>query len=367
MKKIGILTVHKADNFGAVLQNYALQQAIITVGMKPETIDYYSRAIEDVYKICRSVKFGFSLPRIIKNIASNILNFRNAVISKRKFEEFRKKYLNVSSIRYDADTISTADYDVYIAGSDQIWNSQIIGKEDIPIYTLAFTEEHTAAYGASCGSEEYLIADVASIAKIQMITVREQQLCDRLKQMGITSRVVCDPVFLLEQEKWKILFENKPRKKCRFVFLYYMDNRSNQAAMIAKSIARSKGIKVCCPRKYDKLSIMNYYAINKFSDGPLDFLDEIYQAEYIVSSAFHGVAFAILMEKEFVALLHKETGERVKNLLEYLGLEERIVTDLEDFQKRSHDWKPIDYHKVRERVEKFREESMECLREICRL
>lgn len=367
MKTIGILTFHKADNFGAVLQNYALQQAIITIGMKPETIDYYSRTVEEVYKIWGPVRSGFSIPRIITRIASDILNFRNAVINKRKFEDFRQKYLNISPIRYDADTISTADYDVYIAGSDQIWNSQIIGKEDIPAYTLAFSEGHTATYGASCGSEDYLIADVANIAKIQMITVREQQLCDRLKQMGITSRVVCDPVFLLEQNNWKILIENKPRKKCKFVFLYYTDKRSNQAAMIAKSIARSKGIKVYCPRKYDKLTIMNYYAINKFSDGPLDFLDEIYQAEYIVSSSFHGVAFAILMEKEFVALLHKEIGERVKNLLEYLGLEERIVTDLEDFQKRSCYWKPIDYCKVRKKVNEFREESMECLREICSL
>lgn len=367
MKRIGILTFHKADNYGAVLQNYALQQAIITMGMKPETIDYYSQAVEKVYKIWGSVRFKFSILCLVKKIASNIMNFRNAVISKKKFEYFRKKYLNISSVRYDADTISTAEYDVYIAGSDQIWNKLILGKEDIPVYTLAFAEEHTATYGASSGSEDNFINDVESISKIQLITVREQQLHNALKKVGIISRVVCDPVFLLEKDNWIKLIKNTPRKKYKYVFLYYLDNGKEQAAMIAKSIADSMGIKIYYPRKYDMLSIMNHYGINRFSDGPLDFLDEIYRAEYVVSSSFHGVAFALLMEKDFVAVLHKETGERVKNLLEHLGLEERIVTDLEEFQKRNRHWESIDYRIVREKVNKFREESMECLREICRL
>lgn len=367
MKKIGIITFHRADNFGAVLQNYALQQAVVCNGMIPETIDYYCLNVERWYEIWHSVMWGETPLVVIKKVLITCLNFRKAVISKRKFENFRKNYLNISAEKYDADTISNAIYDVYIAGSDQIWNKEIIGKEDIPAYTLAFTGEHTAAYGASSGSEEYLIDEVDSISKIQLITVREKQLCDALGRRGIASKVVCDPVFLLDKDKWKKIIRDMPQMRHKYVFLYYIDEGREQAAVIAKMIAASTKARVHYPRKYDKAALLHGYGINRFSDGPLDFLNEIDQAEYIVSSSFHGAAFAILMEKEFVAVLHKKTGERVKNLLAYLGLEERIVSDKVDFQKRSPHWKPINYNAVRKKLDELRRESMECLREMCEL
>lgn len=367
MKKIGIITFHRADNYGAVLQNYALQQAVMMRGMKAETIDYYSPAIEMPYQIWGSAKRRGSLLRILKRTANVIMNLHNTIVSQRKYKDFRENYLNISAEKYDADTISNAIYDVYIAGSDQIWNKEIIGKEDIPAYTLAFTGEHTAAYGASSGSEEYLIDEVDSISKIQLITVREKQLCDALGRRGIASKVVCDPVFLLDKDKWKKIIKDMPQMRHKYVFLYYIDEGREQAAVIAKMVATSTKARVHYPRKYDKAALLHGYGINKFSDGPLDFLNEIDQAEYIVSSSFHGAAFAILMEKEFVAVLHKKTGERVKNLLAYLGLEERIVSDKVDFQKRSPHWKPINYNTVRKKLDELRRESMECLREMCEL
>lgn len=367
MKKIGIITFHRADNFGAVLQNYALQQAVMMLGMEAETIDYYSPAIEMPYKIFGSAKPRGLLSHIVKQTVNIILNSHNVIISRRKYKEFRENYLNISREKYDTDTISNAAYDVYIAGSDQIWNKGIIGEEDISAYTLAFAKEHTAAYGASCGSIEYLIDEVESISKIQMITVREQQLFNELKNRGIASKVVCDPVFLLNRDKWKKMIRNMAHAKHKFVFLYYIDEGREQAVLIAKAIAAATKAKIHYPRKYDKASLLNNYGINKFSDGPLDFLNEIDQAEYIVSSSFHGVAFAILMEKEFTVVLHKKTGERAKNLLYSLGLEERIVSDKEDFQKRSPHWKPINYNEVRKKLDEFRKESMECLRKMCEL
>lgn len=337
------------------------------LGMEVETIDYYSPTIERPYNNRVCVQHRSSLLHILKRTVYVILNFRNTVISQRKYKEFRENYLNISKEKYDADTISNASYDVYIAGSDQIWNKEIIGREDIPAYTLAFTGEHTAAYGASCGSEAYLIDEVDRISKIQMITVREQQLCNALKKRGIASKVVCDPVFLLSRDKWKKIIKNMPPIRHKYVLLYYIDEGKEQAAMIAKTIAASIKAKVHYPRKYDKSALINHYGINKFSDGPLDFLNETDQAEYIVSASFHGVAFAILMEKEFTVLLHKKTGERVKNLLVCLGLEERIVRDQKDFQEKSRYWKPIDYNKVKIKLSEYREKSMACLREMCEL
>lgn len=367
MKKIGIITFHRADNFGAVLQNYALQQAIVLNGMLPETIDYYCYNVERVYKVWHSAMCGGTLLSIVKNVLMTILNFPGTIINKKKYNDFRKNYLSISKRKYDANTISNAVYDVYIAGSDQVWNKKIIGKEDIFAYTLSFAKEHTAAYGASCGNEEYLIDGMDGISNIQLVTVREQQLCNKLKKMGIASKVVCDPIFLLNRDKWVEIIGDMPTIKQRYVFLYYIDEGKELAAVIAKTIAVSMNAKVHYPRKYDKAALVKHYGVNRFSDGPLDFLNEIYQAEYVVSSSFHGTAFAILMEKEFVAVLHNKTGERVKTLLDCLGLEERIVADKEDFQNRSPYWKPINYNAIRKKLVELREESMSCLREMCEL
>ncbi|MBQ7067109.1 MAG: polysaccharide pyruvyl transferase family protein [Lachnospiraceae bacterium] len=367
MKKIGILTFHKADNFGAVLQNYALQQALFSLGTEPETIDYCCEKVESSYTIWTQVKGDVSILRVLKSRAGDILNYRNAVISKKRFEDFRKKYLRISSSRFCASTIRDAKYDVYIAGSDQIWNKEIVGTEDLYAYTLAFAPHNTATFGASCGGMDCLIDDTQNLSRIEIVTVRESELCDELKKRGIKCQVVCDPVFLLKREQWIALIENMPKRKKRHIFLYYIDSGRDNAAMIANEISKKLGVKVHYPKRYDMKTIKNHYGINVFSDGPLEFIAEISGADFIVSSSFHGIAFSILMEKEFVAVLHEKTGDRVRNLLEYLGLNERIVVDLNDFKNRSTYWKPIDYKSVKVKLEKWKEESIGYLREMSEL
>ena len=153
-KTIGIITFHRADNFGAVLQNYALQQAIYKLGYKCETIDYISKNIEDFYSLD-----NLNNKISIKKKIENTINKKSKKISHEKFESFRKNFLYISSKQYTSDTIKEANYQLYICGSDQIWNREIIGPEDVVTYTLNFTNMKKAAYSASCGSNNYLIND----------------------------------------------------------------------------------------------------------------------------------------------------------------------------------------------------------------
>lgn len=134
---------------------------------------------------------------------------------------------------------------------------------------------------------------------------------------------------------------------------------------IAKDLARKNNLDVVYSKRLDSESERNHYGINRFSDGPLDFIKEIECADYVVVSSFHGVAFSILMEKNFIALLHENTGSRVHSLLRKLGLQDRIVKNFEDYQNRK--FAAIDYTRVRPIIENWKMESIEHLRKICEL
>lgn len=366
-KKLGILTFHRADNFGAVLQNYALQQAIISLCVSPETIDYHSKRIDEAYRVFRKPTCKESFSRKFKNRIWDIINLKNAYISKMRFENFRKQYLAISSSEYSVNNISDSDFDIYLSGSDQIWNKEIIGEEDESVFSLSFTNQKKATYAASCGNVNCLIDKTDALKEINIISVRELELSIFLGEKGICSVVVLDPVFLLDKEQWNALIKDIPIRKNKYVFLYYIDSGRDVAALIANKISHELGLQVYYPKRYDKTSIKNHYGISSFSDGPLEFIAEIANAEFVVVSSFHGAAFSIIMEKEFVAVLHEKTGERVKNLLVELGLEDRIVTDSDDFERRRHTFKKIDYKLVKERIDLMKGKSLECLSQICDL
>lgn len=365
MKKVGILSFHGADNYGAVLQNYGLQQAVISLGHSVETIDYKCEKIVNSYHVWRQLNYEKHALRKVKNRVADVVNYQQAAKRKKRFVQFRETYLCLSEKVYDSKNISEAQYDLFITGSDQVWNKNIIGMEDTDVYTLAFTGEKKAAYAASCGDIAKLVDQKDSIAQLLKITVREKELCDELKKNNIQSEIVCDPVFLLEKARWLKLAGMISAKNQKYVFMYCVCN-SEITLPIARLIADRKEWALRIPGRYNKSIVRSGKCKRVFSDGPLEFLAEIEGAEVIVTSSFHGTAFSLLLEKEFVAVL-PESGSRVRNLLQFLGLEERIVSDLDEFRQASRSWNPIDYSKITPKIKRWRIQSLEQLKEICEL
>lgn len=363
MKKIGILTLHGANNFGAVLQNYALQKSISRMGYQCETIDYRISQIDYEYKNLKLFR-GKNPVKNIRGLYWDFKNLKDAQISSRKFDEFRNRYITLSPKQYTGSTIATASYDLFIIGSDQVWNNGIIRNDNIDVFTLSFTQSKKAAYAASCGNIKSLVP-VSRIKQFDYVTVRENDLCDYLVENGISAKVVCDPTILLTKEDWEDLISETPIDHSEYVYLYYIDSGKNDAANIAKVIAKQSNKKVFYSRKMDKDAMKCKYGTNRFSDGPLDFIKEIACADFVVVSSFHGVVFSIIMEKNFITLLHESTGSRVQSLLKNLGLQDRIVRNLEDYQKRV--FPEIDYSKVTPIIQELRTESLAALREICNL
>lgn len=363
MKKIGILTLQSANNFGAVLQNYALQKAIIKLGYKCETINYRIPQIDDEYK---NIKI-FRTRNPVYNLICLYWDLRNlgkARINSKKYDEFRKKYIALSTREYNVENIAEAEYDLFIVGSDQVWNTGIIRSNNTNTFSLEFTSSKKASYAASCGNINALIP-LEAIRNFDYVTVRENELFEYLLQNGIYSNVVCDPTILLTKAEWKDLVKDIRMDYRGYVYLYYIDSGKNDAALIANDLANKNKLKVIYSKRLDKDADTNSYGINRFSDGPLDFIKEIECAEYVVVSSFHGVVFSILMEKNFIALLHENTGSRVYSLLSRVGLQDRIVKNVEDYRRRN--FAAIDYSKVRPLIEKWKTESIKHLRKICEL
>ena len=367
--KIGILTFHRADNYGAVLQNYALQETLQTIGEQPVTIDYRTSNIERWYQVKIFEKRGGVLYRL-KNTIWNIYRYNQSIKRKKAFEHFRNKMLNVSEEVNKGNIEQVCDeFDIFICGSDQVWNENIIGLEDIDIYSLKFAKnKYKASYAASAGVTDSISeALLERIGELNYITVRETTLSRFLHKKGLDVVTVCDPVFLISRTDWckKVGNVKYRNNRAPYLFLYYIDSHRKETCQIARYIAHQRNLKIVYPTAKCKYTLGLGNCV--YDEGPFEFILDIINADYVVASSFHAIAFSILFHKEFVVVLHDTTGERVKDLLEKVGLQERIVKGADDFKKREQSFRNIDYKKVDTILADWKKSSLLELRKMCML
>lgn len=341
--KIGTLTFHRADNYGALLQSYALYKKLKNIGHEIKIIDYRSHEIEKIY-----YKYNY-LPQIDKNVLRWCWRlFRNFFIvpklneKKRKCITFRNEYFQMT------DSVLTVEdrkkieneYDLILTGSDQIWNQEITGgKDDWYCFKRSGGKAKVASFAASAGSLENF-REVFSkykddLNRYDMISVRETDIYEFLREnIKIPIVNIFDPVFLLDKEDWNKIAQSPIKQK----YLFYYDVEQNPVSFtIARKIAKEENLLLI---HFDtKYFYEKGFMVNA---GPEEFIGLIRNAEYVVTSSFHATAFSIIFRKKFISALHSTTGARVRSLLTNLGLEDRIVGSVEDFKGFSDDFKNVD-------------------------
>lgn len=362
---IHILSFHGADNYGAVLQNYALQQYLILNGYKVDTLNYKCDVIESSYiprivvkrnDTCKRSVF-YRIARQIKDL----LMYGRIVLRHKNFNKFREDFLVLSSL-YKKEYLLSGNFDskedVYITGSDQIWNTEILKDTENPIYTLSFVgNKKTVAYAASAGNEKFITQnELDSIKKIECISVRENSLqkylCEKLNR---EIACVVDPVFLIKKHQWEEILNKGNNRKKGLIFLYYIGSNAPETIQIAIEHA-----------KYTKRSIVYSGMLNTrllgrakciYQDGPIEFLYNIKDANIVIASSFHAVAFSIIFEKDFIVVPHEKTGGRVIDLLKVLGLEKQIVYSVEEYIERQEELLNIDYSPIKDKINQMVKES----------
>ena len=321
MKKIGIVTFHRAINFGGVLQSYALQQKIKDFGFDVEEIDYYSN---DVYKIYNYFYTGkFNIIKTPIKIALNVAFFSKNVKIKKKFSNFRNKYICTSDLLNSKNEVIdyAKKYDFIISGSDQVWNKDIT-LNDYDFYDLSlFNSNNKISYAASVGKDVISNQEKTYykelINQYKSVSVRESSL---QKTLGGNTSQVMDPVFLIEKEKW-LKIKSKAYEKEKYIFVFSLQQNNDIFKIIDSLRSNYKII------YYSKVPILKRNVKCVYDISPEDFLSLVYNSEMVVTNSFHCLAFSIIFNKKFISVLHKDKSSRQVDLLNKIGLSNRIYSN----------------------------------------
>jgi len=328
MKKIGILTFHRAVNYGAVLQAYALQKTIkkICPKFKVKVIDFYTKETEKAYAI-----LGYAHPNWFKRVvlyAMKLTCYIPLWSKKRKFRKFVETEFSLTRRYWSANDFmkNPPIMDVYVSGSDQVFNCNNNSKE---AYYLSFAKgkskkvAYAPSFGRSVFDEAVELKVRDAILDFDSLSCRETVGAEFLSRVTKTRvPVVVDPVFLLSREEWSN-FSFKPKLGYKYIFVYDL-NGGKSLMQIAKKIAQEKGLKIVCQTQRACV----FYNITKTirSSGPREFVGLMANAEYVVTDSFHGTAFSVLFKKKFcVYIATPHSASRIETLVKLLDLEHCVI------------------------------------------
>ena len=322
-----IVTFHFANNYGAVLQAYALQAHLSQYG----NVEFLSYEPEHLRKLYSLNPFSCGIhPR-------EIVRRARAIPYKRKqfklFSNFRKNDLrcansDTSDIDLAKNIINKAEAVIY--GSDQIWNLGITNSDSIYFGDYVDKTVRKIAYAASFGADN----DPNSISQFvkkylntfDALSVREQSGVKLLSDNGVSNAdVVCDPVFLLDEDCW-INIARKPVENIpENYILYYALRKDEKLIRAAKKVGKDYGIPVFSIHPNGGRSFMIENQLHKI--GPKEFVWLIKNAAYICTNSFHAVAFSSIFKKKVVFHGYENGKGRVESLLSILKSPEFFYKD----------------------------------------
>lgn len=362
MKHIAIVTYHRTNNYGAALQAYALQR-VLSRQYKTDILDYRSPYLEKLY-----LRNALGIKERVRGLIRRVFYpIRTKQLDRRsdRFAYFYKKYYSLSPQIYDEDCVTSANcnYDLFVAGSDQVWNPHL-SRGDWN-YFLEFAPAHKRySYAASVSitnSEEVNKRIEHDLNQFEHILVREKKAVTFLKSLGINRDIaaVCDPVFLLPATEWeKIISEPESEEQTTYVLVYTVANVT-KSLEFAKKLAHENRIKVISIASNQSVRTINGVK-NVLDAGPIEFLQYIKRAAYVVTSSFHALAFSIIFNIPFYYELCKDgsnNNDRLENIAEIFSLKNReILSDRQITQIDSIDWKSVNSI-----LENYRQKSMDIL------
>ena len=348
--KVGIVTCHRAHNYGALLQAYALKTYLTRLGNDVEFVDFvptyfkYDKTVPRRTFKESSWKQKILYPKYLWKWWWPAYKLKLARYS--RFESFIKKYIIAKPLDYRQQ-----QFDMAVYGSDQIWSKEPLDNGTTyfdPAYwgndTVSAKKKIT--YSASMGVMRIAPDDHDFVENhlnnFTSVAVREQELYDYLLSNHLVDAdklfLTIDPVFLLDKAEWEMMVPN--RMIDTPYLLFYDFQIDAETTKLVQQIAAERNLKVI--RITDGVVTTDKIDGYMPTAGPLDFLSLIYYADFVVSSSFHGTAFSIVFEKQFVVRQVWNTS-RVKQLLALSGIENRFVNEFKQYNELSN----IDYANVR--------------------
>lgn len=349
--KIGIVTQPLLNNYGGILQNFAMQYTLRKLGHEPITIDYIL-----------TMSHGRFVKVWLRNLFYNLFHSekrpvpRSRVLKTRNhhFAHFVKSHIATTDIveKYSSKLISRYELDAVVTGSDQVWRP-CYNRRVLTNMFLDFVGKRTKkiAYAASFGVDywEYKPRKARKCGelarRLDAISVREESgvsLCRNY--LGVEAIEVLDPTLLLSAEVYKKVCSNVAPSGERYVAAYILDATPEKVALVEQE-ARRRGVatKIYGADKDAELSIEEWLAM--FRD-----------AEYVITDSFHGCVFSTIFRREFAVIINSERGaSRFISLLGKFALTNRTIIDA---NQGSVPTEPIDWQEVETNLKKYQEHSM---------
>ena len=364
--KAGIITFNSAHNYGAVLQVYAMQEYLKSLGIDVEVINYRIKEIDNVYKLYNVRRKDHKLIRGIKKTYKFIkvnISERWRIKRRENFEYFINNVLNTTKAYYTLAEIQKdfLQYDILIAGSDQIWNVELT-KGFKPAYFLEFgnKDARRISYAASLGNDElpekYIVFYKRYLENFDFISVREESMKELLKDVTDKpiTRVI-DPTLLLDKDKYDNIKIDTKFKGKDYIYVHFIGKDEKTYEMADKM---SRMLKLPIVHNREK-GLFEHELSGEFNERPEQFISVIENAKYIVTNSFHTTVFALIYEKDFITIPHIKRPARMQNLLEIAGLSNHLVEDVRIMPKL--ETLKIDYKDVKKRLLEERKGSIEFL------
>lgn len=352
--KIGIMTHYLHYGYGGVIQNYALQTVLKSLGHEVVTLRCaYNKKVGVIQRI-RALLSRFC--HVILRIDTRSITAKQDVFITKKIEPFIKENINVTSENNSASSFRKTAIDekgeALIVGSDQIWRRGFPYVEECYLNFAQDLNVKRIAYAASFSLDEweydneFTIKCRKLVSKFRAISVREKSavnLCQTY--FGVKAEFVLDPTLLLNKEDYIRLYEKKAEKRLDGeLFTYVLDKTADKEAII-NIISEKTGKK--------RYECMPFYSTTYFNiiKHPAEcvyppitqWLRSINEADIVVTDSFHGMVFCIIFNKPFYVLVNKERGAaRFYSLLGLFGLESRIINHSDDINLVSSiDWNSV--------------------------
>lgn len=342
--KIGILTFHWGTNYGGVLQAYALQWFLQRKGADVEIINYVPKTFRNSLFLCLKTRHLSLLKR-------NISEY----VKEKKFSFFRKKVFSLSRRFCNPDSVNDFinNYDVIVVGSDQVWNPVIMNAEGKPYWLPAKGRTRKIAYAVSLGCTHYSEEERQRIAPWVKdfcgIGLRENtgvaEISHVIEKSSIEVKLTLDPTLLAGCAPFEQFLKKNAIEKS--VFVYVLQQKQKK---IENEIARLQEKGFCINKAHSGFS--RDLSVEEWLNG-------IYNSEFVVTNSYHGVAFSILFRKKFVVFPVEgrlsAMNDRIETLLSRVGLLNRVYRDGQSVDESLNG--PIDWSDVEKKVKFFAEES----------
>lgn len=380
MNKIGIITIDKVNNYGAELQAFALQKKLELSGFQSEIIDYLyyknwrfkdTKASRPFVPLDTKGKITYWIKyRLLNFILEEILAILNGNIRRRmtRFNDFHRQNTRFSKTYYSMPQLykDKLNYDVFIVGSDQVWNP--MSSFSIEPYFLTFAPKNArkVSYASSFGVSA-IPANLKDrfrklLDNLDYISVRELSGVTLVKELSNKKAdLVLDPTLLLNKTDWSKIMSPYPNMSQKYILIYQLSD-SDAIVKLALRISKQYNLKVyrICKRAY--ANTHNEGIINITDAGPAEFLSLIYNATYMITNSFHGTAFSINFNIPFYSIISakKKNNSRLESLLNITELSSRLLRDdipIESINISDQ----VDYTIANEQLNLYRKESEEYL------